>query len=105
MLGKLIAKCESLANQFSPRKNIGRKRKSSIPRHRRILIRKSRKLQKMYQYQRGQVKHATKAKLSDIERQLQHSYQIQEQHDETKAVAAIKCNSKYFYSYARKKRA
>ena len=42
------------------------------------------------------------AKLTEIELKMQESYKAQRENEENRAVSAIKTNSKYFYSYARK---
>ena len=41
-------------------------------------------------------------KAIDIEKKLKRSYDNDKDRDELKAVSAIKKNSKYFYSYAKK---
>ena len=45
------------------------------------------------------MKHKLTIELRDIEKSLQASYQSQLSYEETKAVGAIKTNSKYFYAY------
>ena len=69
-----------------------------IPRDRRILFRKKRKVLKNFT---KNVKKMQK-KLLDIEIELQKSYNKEQQENEARAVDAIKANPKYFYSYAKK---
>ena len=102
MMDKLLGTCEVLANQYSPRKRKSGNKSHQIPRHRKILMRKRRKLQIRLQKQSGSAKNITQSKLVDVERQLQNSYKCQENHDEAKAVGAIRKNPKFFYTYARK---
>ena len=52
---------------------------------------------------RQQRRKAVEENLYDIERKLQESYRNQEIFEENRAVANIKTNSKFFYSYARKR--
>lgn len=69
-----------------------------IPRDRRILFRKKRKVLKKFT---KNIKKMQK-KLLDIEIELKRSYEYEEQENERKAVDAIKNNPKYFYSYTKK---
>ncbi len=72
----------------------------SIPRDRRILIRKRTKMNRRLQ-ERGD--NATKQKLAGIERDMAKSYQKEAETEEQKAVSNIRRNPKYFFKYAKKK--
>ena len=68
--------------------------KKLIPRDRRILMRKRKKLRKRFSSRK------TAKKLVEIEFLLQNSFTRERDKKETKATAKIKSNPKYFYSYA-----
>ena len=104
MVSIILKKCGSLALMHAPKK-IQRKHKfSRIPRHRRILMRKRTRLRKNFHMLTStKRRHKTRVKLADIEQKLQDSYRSQEKYDEDKAITNIKSNSKYFFSYARRK--
>jgi len=72
------------------------KKKTFIPRDRRILMRKRRKLKKR------SPSNKTKARLIDIELKLQNSYANERKTQELDAISKIKVNPKYFYSYAKR---
>ena len=79
------------------------KNHSRIPRERRILMRKRRKLIKKIQNTFStKIKNEIKEQLISIELELQISYSESKKARETRAVNAIKTNAKYFYSYAKK---
>ena len=103
MLQSITDKCASIAQGHAPKRR--RKKKGSfIPRHRRILMRKRTRIRKQFHAQSIPAKkEKLKAKLIGIERQLQDSYVSQEKYDEENAVNKIKTNSKYFFSYAKRK--
>ena len=104
MLDLLCRKCEYLAESNAPEKSRRRHQTSRIPRHRRILMKKRTRLRKQLKPgMRPQRRKAVEEKLYDIERKLQESYRNQEIFEENRAVANIKTNSKFFYSYARKR--
>ena len=101
MLDKVMEVCEHAVSDNSPTKP-RRKRANPIPRERKILMRKRNKLRKQLLFtERERTESNIKAKLVDIERDLQISYRMQEDYEEEKAVSAIKNNPKYFYSYAK----
>ena len=65
-------------------------------------FKKRNKLRKQLLFtERERTESNIKAKLVDIERDLQISYRTQEDIEEERAVSAIKNNPKYFYSYAK----
>ena len=73
-----------------------RKKPKIIPRERRILMRKRRKLSKKF------MDSKTKQKLVDIELELQKSHIRERLVQERDAASKIKSNPKYFYGYAKK---
>ena len=80
------------------------KKLSTIPRHRRVLMRRRTKLTRKYNSELNPLyKQKYSDELRDIELSLQESYNSQTAYDEEKAVNAIKKNSKYFFSYAQKR--
>ena len=104
MMHKLIQKCAQESENFIPKRKTTEKRKSSrIPRVRRNLMRRRTKVNKKLS---TPVTPSQRDKLTteliDIERNLQKSYKAENSEMEHKAVDAIKKNSKYFFSYARK---
>ncbi len=79
------------------------KKSSKIPSHRVKLMRRRTRCNKHLQSPRSMVhKQHLITELRDIEKSLQKSYRSQRDFNEGKAVDAIKTNSKYFYSYAKK---
>jgi len=72
------------------------KTKTTIPRDRRVLMRKRKKLKK--KFQSNKITH----KLIDIELKLQNSYNKERNNQEIDATSKIKSNPKYFYSYAKR---
>ena len=104
ILDILVSTCGSLAQMHAPKKVRKKPKSSQIPRHRRILMRKRTRIRKQYHAQAVPTKkRKIQSKLANIERRLQESYRSQEKHDEEKAINKIKSNSKYFFSYARRK--
>ena len=85
------------------RKSANKSGKPKIPRDRRILMRKRKKLSdKLKLTLSEQRKSKLQRKLVDIEISLQQSHQKSRMASEIKAVEAIRNNPKYFYSYAKK---
>jgi len=76
---------------------------SNIPRDRKILMRKRKKLSKKLRTQTTQSQIEINHKIKLIESQLLDSYNNENELKETLAVSAIKTNPKYFYSYAKNK--
>ena len=104
MMNKLIQKCADESTLFIPKRKITENNKSSrIPRTRRNLMRRRTKVNKKLS---APVTPTQKKKLTgeliDIEKNLQKSYKAENSEMEHRAVAAIKKNSKYFFSYAKK---
>ena len=103
MFSKLIEKCTEISKKHVPERKSNRKKKSRIPRTRRTLMRRRSKVNKQLC---SNVSDSRRIKLEteaqDIERKLQESYRNEKSEMEHKAVNAIKKNSKYFFSYAKK---
>ena len=76
------------------------KKKFTIPRDRRILMRKRKKISKKNSQTNKQNK--TKQNLIDIELLLQESHKREREKAEFDATSKIKTNSKYFFSYAKR---
>ena len=103
MLNIMVSTCTELALKYSPPKTKRSRKSSTIPRHRRVLMRKRTKLRKLFNSTtQPERKRSIRARLVQIEESLQSSYRSQEHFDENKAVANIKANPKFFYSYAKK---
>ena len=90
-----INKCLNVIEDKVPLKK-SKKTHKAIPRDRRILMRKRRKVTKKFQNNR------TKQKLINIELELQNSYNRERESNEIEATSKIKKNPKYFYSYAKR---
>ena len=82
-----------VANNVPSRKP---KKKQTIPRDRRILMRKRKKLKKKIP------NNKTTQKLIEIELQLRRSYTNERTNSELNATSKIKTNPKYFYSYVKR---
>ena len=85
------------------KKSMTKNRKPKIPRDRRILMRKRKKINdrmklSLSEATRKKLQH----KLVNIEISLQQSHKASYQARENKAVDAIKSNPKYFFAYAKK---
>ena len=84
------------------RTNINRKR-SQIPRTRRILMRRRCKVNKQLTLVRSQTRRTKlEEEARDIEKKLQESHKQEHSDMEGKAVKSIKSNPKYFFTYAKK---
>ena len=106
MMEKFILTCAKESKDFIPKRKITeneRKKSSRIPRVRRNLMRRRTKVNKKLDTPVTPTqKQKLTAELIDIEKNLQLSYKAESSEMEHRAVAAIKKNSKYFFSYARK---
>ena len=103
MLEVMITKCKDSISHNAPLRGRRAMSKSIPPRHRRVLMRKRTKLRKNLKETTHPIRrHSILAKLTEIELKMQESYKAQRENEENRAVSAIKTNSKYFYSYARK---
>lgn len=105
MLSHFLGICLDAAVKHVPAKQAksGSQSRGHIPRERKNLMRRRRRvntqLQKTISEPRRQ---KLKTEARDIEKKLQASYRRSRNEREHKAVSAIKRNSKYFYSYAKK---
>ena len=103
MLSKLIDTCSCISQKYVPRRKACEKKTNKIPRIRRILMRRRSKVNKQLASSPSDAKRTKlTAEAREIEKKLQESYKNQRAEMEHKAVSAIKKNSKYFFSYARK---
>jgi hypothetical protein len=103
-LTTFMQKTEAACNKHIPlRKSVHKSGQPKIPRERRILMRKRRKITlKLKNAQSSVTKEKLERKLTNIELALQNSHQNSMSMQEMKAINAIKTNPKYFYSYAKK---
>ena len=103
MFDKLIETCSELSKKHVPQRSLKKKSRSRIPRSRRILMRRRSKVNKQLA---SSISEARRTKLIAetcvIEKKLQESYRNEKTEMERRAVGAIKKNSKYFFSYAKK---
>ena len=103
-LNVVMEKIHSICKSNIPlRKTLTKTGKPKIPRDRRILMRKRKKI---FEQLKLDISDARRKKLNrklvDIEVSLQKSHRSSKMLGETKAIEAIKKNPKYFYSYAKK---
>ena len=105
MLDKFLQVCLSIAKDYVPLKARAKKQgnTSKIPRDRRNLMRRRRRVNTQMRKTTSEARRKKlKLQARDIEKKLQDSYRQSRKFGEDKAVGAIKHNSKYFFSYARK---
>lgn len=103
MLHSFLETCCSISQKHVPLRKQSDRKVSKIPRARRILMRRRCKVNKQLANAPSDHKRPKLiAETKDIERKLQKSYKQERSEREHKAVSAIKKNSKYFFSYARK---
>ena len=105
MLSKLLEICEAIVAKYVPTraKNTTSQRKSYIPRDRRNLMRKRRRINIQLRKTTTEAKRKKlKQEARQVEKELTKSYQQSQKDSENKAVDSIKRNSKYFFSYAKK---
>jgi len=100
----LIKKCEYICTKHVPQKRPpNTSRKSKIPRDRRILMRRRRKVTKQLgKNPTKTLQNRLNQELIEIELKLQKSYSNSTSAQEQKALDAIKRNPKYFFSYVKK---
>ena len=98
----LVSTCLQISRKHVPPRRTAKK--SSIPRDRKILMRKRSKLQKRLRNRTHDAPtHVLEHKIAQIEEKLKMSVETELERSETLAVSRIKSNSKYFYKYARTK--
>ena len=105
MLEKFIQVCFNYCEECVPEKNGVRKKgaKSKIPRDRYNLMRRRRRINVQLRKTRSESRRGKlKLEARNIEKELQKSYRRSREHNEDKAVGTIKCNVKFFYSYAKR---
>ena len=105
MLDKFLEVCTAVSLKYVPIRKIdgSSKSKSQIPRERKNLMRKRRRINLQLRKTASEARRKKlKMEATEVERQLLKSYQKSRMDCETKAVNAIKKNPKYFFSYARK---
>ena len=103
-LKSFYEKCFQIAKKFVPEKqNSNYFKKSKPERERRNLTRRRRRIHRhLIKVTSPSRKNSLNEELLDIEVKLQKSYNEKAKLSEEKAINAIKTNSKYFYSYAKK---
>lgn len=108
MCSKLEEKLLSICSKFAPER-MGPTKKSSIPRNRLKLIRKRKRINSTINYLKYVKKTVPKEKLDklnkkklDIEAEMKELINIEIYKKEINALAQMKKNPKYFYSYVKK---
>jgi len=102
-LDHFIHTCETIGSAHAPKKKLGLSKRSKIPRDRKILMRRRRKVHKQLTTATSPSRrNRLDNELVDIERKLQESYKRSNEYQEQKAIDAIKRNPKYFFSYVKK---
>ena len=105
MLEKFVEICKDIAIKYVPLRKSKAKSKSNsyIPRDRKNLMRRKRRITAQLKKTTSEARRIKlKKEAVQIERAFIKSYQQSQKDSETKAVNAIKQNSKYFFSYAKK---
>ena len=101
-LNLLMKKIVDICKANIPLKKSARSGKPKIPRDRRILMRKRKKISVQLEFQLSDARRKKlQRKLVDIELSLQKSHFASKIANENRAIGAIKNNSKYFFSYAK----
>ena len=102
-LSHFIHICETIGAAHAPMKRPSQSKKNQIPRDRKILMRRRRKVVKqLLTATSPSRKNRLNNELADIEKKLQESFTRSNDHQEQKAIDAIKRNPKYFFSYVKK---
>ena len=104
MLDKIMMIIISICERHIPiKKSVQKSSMSKIPRDRRNLMRKRKRLNDKLKSDTSSIRRSNiEAKLTNIEIQLQQSYKNTLLQNEKRAIDAIKSNPKYFFSYAKK---
>jgi len=101
MYSIILEICLNICTKHVPRRR--NKKKSIIPRDRKILMNKRSKLKRNLLISNDANKISVlNKKIENIEKALKVSYQTERKLQENLAVAAIKSNPKYFYAYAKR---
>ena len=103
MLERFTAICAESSQKHCPERKKASKKQNRVPRLRRNLMRRRTKINKQLAANPSDNKRQKLVSESiEIEKRLQVSYKNERSAAEHHAVASIKKNSKYFYSYVRK---
>ena len=105
MLKKFVEICLEISLKYVPlrKKREKSQTRSYIPRDRKNLMRRKRRITTQLRKTTSEARRKKlKGESVQVERALIKSYQQSQKDSETKAVNAIKRNSKYFFSYAKK---
>ncbi len=104
MLARFTDVCLAIAQEHVPMKKRAQiSQNHKIPRDRRTLMRTRNRIKKQVLKTTSDArKRNLLQKAIEIEKKLKRSYDNDKDRDEQRAVSAIKKNSKYFYSYAKK---
>ena len=95
--------CEVCEKHIPQRKSLNKSGKPKIPRDRRILMRKRKKINEQLKLSLSDARRQKlDRKLINIEILLQQSHQASRSMREQKAIDAIKINPKYFFTYTKK---
>ncbi|XP_076039464.1 uncharacterized protein LOC143024537 [Oratosquilla oratoria] len=101
MVEYILTKLQDICTALIPQKI--KRRQKTIPRDRRILMKKRTRLVKKLKTKTRNNHRSLKNKIKTIENKLAESHKNELKTEERRAVDAIKNNPKYFYSYARSK--
>ena len=105
MFKKFVEICIDISTKYVPlrKTRVTSQTKSFIPRDRKNLMRRKRRITAQLKKTTSEARRKKlKGESVQVERALIKSYQQSQKDRETKAVNAIKRNSKYFFSYAKK---
>ena len=104
MVEKFIEITTLICSQHVPLRKTYNKRKNKVPRDRRILMRRRRKLNLQISNVKTPLERKIKLRQSlvQVEKDILKSHSKSKSYMEAKAVNSIKKNSKYFFSYANK---
>ena len=102
VLKSLLSVLLSICRKHVPAK-VWQKRKVYIPRYRRVLMRKRRKLRSKYKQAKLAQKEKLLKEMEITEAKLLESHHKEARSRENKAVGLIKENTKYFFKYAKSK--
>ena len=103
MVERINEICLSICRSCVPERTTINRKRSKIPRTRRILMRRRCKVNKQLSFVKSHTRRAKlEAEAREIEKKLQLSYKQEHSEMEGKAVNSIKTNPKYFFTYAKK---
>ena len=104
MMNNFISTCHDISTKWVPsRTTQGKQSHQRIPKQRRSLMRRRTCLKKLYVSSKTECKRVSiMNKLIEIEKKLQKSHCEERRHTESLAIDKIKCNPKFFYTFARR---